>query len=64
MKFAVIVKILHFRKTVGHRRKTSHFDLEIAGFAFDNLCVQGGGNETFLQRLVHKGKAFLERTFL
>lgn len=64
MKFAVIVKIIsQFRKTVGLRRKTSHFDLEIAGFAFDNLSVHREvGTRRSYRGWYIKAKLFLKET--
>ena len=55
--------ITHFRKTVGYRRKTSHFDLEIAGFAFDNLYVyREVGTRRSYRGWYIKAKLFLKET--
>ena len=48
---------------MGHRRKTSHFDLEIAGFAFDNLYVyREVGTRRSYRGWYLKAKLFLKET--
>lgn len=50
-------------KTVGRRRKTSHFDLEIAGLAFDNLSVyREVGTRRSYRGWYIKAKLFLKET--